>query len=70
MSVQHTSAVLFPKSRCTSFPGPGSGSFTFIDLFAGIGGFRLGLQAVGGVCVFSSEWNAGAAEVYAANFGE
>lgn len=31
--------------------------FTFIDLFAGIGGFRLAMQAVGGKCIFSSEFN-------------
>ena len=33
----------------------GSGSFSFIDLFAGIGGIRLGFEAAGGECVFSSE---------------
>ena len=45
-------------------------SFTFIDLFAGIGGMRLGFEAVGGSCVFSSEWDHYAQETYAANFGE
>ena len=44
--------------------------FTFIDLFAGIGGFRLAMQAHGGECVFSSEWNKFAQTTYAANFGE
>ena len=44
--------------------------FTFIDLFAGIGGFRLAMQAHGGECVFSSEWNKFAQATYAANFGE
>ncbi len=34
--------------------------FTFIDLFAGIGGIRLGFEHVGGKCVFSSEWDADA----------
>ncbi len=44
--------------------------FTFIDLFAGIGGFRIALQRLGGSCVFSSEWNLKAQETYEANFGE
>lgn len=43
--------------------------FTFIDLFAGIGGFRYAFEAVGGRCVFSSEWDKFAADTYAANFG-
>ena len=43
--------------------------FTFIDLFAGIGGMRLGFEAVGGECVFTSEWNEKAQETYRANFG-
>jgi DNA (cytosine-5)-methyltransferase 1 len=44
--------------------------FTFIDLFAGIGGFRLALTSLGGQCVFSSEWDAAAQKTYFANFGE
>jgi DNA (cytosine-5)-methyltransferase 1 len=44
--------------------------FTFIDLFAGIGGFRLALQSLGGKCVFSSEWDAYAKQTYWNNFGE
>ncbi|MGI6680652.1 MAG: DNA cytosine methyltransferase [Bdellovibrionota bacterium] len=42
--------------------------FTFIDLFAGIGGIRLGFEAVGGRCVFSSEWDKFAVQTYKANF--
>jgi DNA (cytosine-5)-methyltransferase 1 len=42
--------------------------FTFIDLFAGIGGIRLGFEAHGGHCVFSSEWNAFSQKTYLANF--
>ena len=38
--------------------------FTFIDLFAGIGGFRCGLQALGGKCIYSSEWDKFAAKTY------
>ena len=45
-------------------------AFRFIDLFAGIGGIRLGLESAGGQCVFSSEWDEAAQETYAANFGE
>jgi DNA (cytosine-5)-methyltransferase 1 len=45
-------------------------NFKFIDLFAGIGGMRLGFERAGGVCVFSSEWDKYAAHTYEANFGE
>lgn len=44
-------------------------AFTFIDLFAGIGGFRIGLERLGGECVFSSEIDKHAAATYARNFG-
>lgn len=44
--------------------------FTFIDLFAGIGGFRIALQNLGGRCVFTSEWDAPAQKSYFENFGE
>jgi len=44
--------------------------FTFIDLFAGIGGIRLPFQKLKGKCVFSSEWDKFAQKTYAANFGE
>lgn len=40
------------------FPSPKNPCFTFIDLFAGIGGFRLAMQRLGGQCLFSSEWDA------------
>lgn len=45
-------------------------NFSFIDLFAGIGGIRLGFESVGGKCVFSSEWDKDACKTYEANFGE
>lgn len=45
-------------------------SFRFIDLFAGIGGIRLGFESVGGHCVFSSEFDENACKTYEANFGE
>lgn len=44
--------------------------FSFIDLFAGIGGIRLGFEAAGGHCVFSSEFDENACKTYEANFGE
>ena len=43
-------------------------SFRFIDLFAGIGGLRIGFQGIGGHCVFTSEWDANAQMTYAVNF--
>ena len=45
-------------------------NFSFIDLFAGIGGIRLGFESVGGHCVFSSEFDEMACKTYEANFGE
>ncbi len=45
-------------------------AFHFIDLFAGIGGLRLGFEGIGGRCVFTSEWDAHSQRTYRANFGE
>lgn len=45
------------------------GSFSFVDLFAGIGGFRQAFENVGGKCVMSSEWDRFCALTYEANFG-
>lgn len=45
-------------------------NFTFIDLFAGIGGIRLGFESVGGTCVFTSEWNEWSKKTYQANFDD
>jgi DNA (cytosine-5)-methyltransferase 1 len=52
------------------FPAPKKPKFRFIDLFAGIGGFRLALQNLGGKCVFTSEWDKYSKQTYKANFGE
>jgi len=52
------------------FPAPKKPKFKFIDLFAGIGGFRLALQNLGGKCVFTSEWDKYSKLTYKANFGE
>lgn len=43
--------------------------FTFIDLFAGIGGLRMGFESIGGKCIFTSEWNKYSRQTYQANFG-
>lgn len=45
-------------------------NYTFIDLFAGLGGFRLALESLGANCVYSNEWDKFAQEVYKQNFGE
>lgn len=60
-------------SRLIAEPGcnhklPDSSQFTFIDLFAGIGGIRLGFESVGGKCVFTSEWNEFSQKTYRQNF--
>ena len=52
------------------FPPVNKGKFKFIDLFAGIGGFRLAMQSVGGQCLFSSEWDKEAQLTYFENFGD
>lgn len=49
---------------------PEKADFTFIDLFAGIGGMRLAFESVGGHCVYSSEWEKYCQQTYFANFGE
>ncbi|MEG3132246.1 DNA cytosine methyltransferase [Rouxiella sp. T17] len=43
-------------------------AFRFVDLFAGIGGIRKGFEAIGGQCVFTSEWNKDAVKTYKANW--
>lgn len=50
--------------------GGGYAKPRFIDLFCGIGGFRLAFERAGGECVFSSDWNKYAQQTYTANFGE
>jgi DNA (cytosine-5)-methyltransferase 1 len=52
------------------FPAPKKPNFKFIDLFAGIGGFRLAFQNLKGKCVFTSEWDKYSKQTYKANFGE
>lgn len=52
------------------FGPPQFWKFTFIDLFAGIGGFRIAFQNAGGKCIFSCEWDKYAKQTYASNYGE
>jgi DNA (cytosine-5)-methyltransferase 1 len=52
------------------FPPVERHEFTFIDLFAGIGGFRMAAQQLKGKCVFSSEWDEYSQKTYELNFGE
>ncbi|MFV5691003.1 DNA cytosine methyltransferase [Flavobacterium sp. LT1R49] len=61
---------LFDNSKEVPFPKPENPDFEFIDLFAGIGGFRISGQDVNGECVFSSEWDEPAKNTYFNNFGK
>lgn len=61
---------LFQDFYLAPFKATENPSFSFIDLFAGIGGFRMAAQNLGGTCVFSSEWDAHAQKTYFANYGE
>lgn len=58
------------KNSTIPFTPPKNPKFTFIDLFAGIGGFRLALQQIGGKSLFSSEWDINAKKTFLANYGE
>lgn len=51
-------------------PVHGAGDFSFIDLFAGIGGLRKAMEGAGGRCVFTSEWDKYAQQTYLANFAD
>jgi DNA (cytosine-5)-methyltransferase 1 len=66
LAIQH---LLFEIEN-VPFPTPKNPSFSFIDLFAGVGGFRIAMQNLGGKCVFTSEWDKEAQKTYRANFGE
>lgn len=61
---------LFKDIFTAPFQCQANTDFKFVDLFAGIGGFRIALQDVGGKCVFSSEWDIQAQKTYFANYGE
>jgi len=74
LDLKSKTKVGFPEQEGINFsvpyPPPGNARFTFIDLFAGIGGFRIAMQQHGGKCVFSSEWDKHAVMTYRANFGD
>lgn len=64
-------ADLFTQGARPAAPAPAAGMpFGFIDLFSGIGGLRLGLERVGGRCLFSAEWDRYCQKTYKAWFGE
>lgn len=67
--MQKTTLFKQPKPR-KSWNKKKEKEFTFIDLFAGIGGFRIALESAAGACVFSSEWDEKSQETYLNNFGE
>ncbi len=67
VSVQYS---LFSDLFSVPFLPTDKPKFTFIDLFAGIGGFRMAMQNLGGKCIFSSEWDAQAQKTYLLNYGE
>ncbi len=62
--------MIFDLKKEVPFSEPENPKFKFIDLFAGIGGFRIAMQNLGGKCVFTSEWDEQAKKTYEANFGE
>lgn len=67
---EYEQGTLFNETPPAAQPSPSLLPYTFIDLFAEIGGFRLGLQKTGGSCVFSCEWDIHAQKTYHAWFGE
>ena len=67
-SISQAVAQMLNKQAQTTVP-PDAG-FTFIDLFAGIGGMRIAYESAGGHCVYSNEWNKYSQQTYFANFGE
>ncbi len=66
MSTRAKATALLPPSRATGKPD----ALRFIDLFCGIGGFRIAFEKTGARCVFSSDWDKYSQKTYAANFGE
>lgn len=65
---EHVAPVL--RQLLMNYRADEKADFKFIDLFCGIGGFRLAFEKAGGKCVFSSDWDKHSRQTYAANFGE
>lgn len=65
-----SSAIIWYLKNQNKEKVPENADFTFIDLFAGIGGMRLAYESAGGHCVYSNEWNKYSQQTYFANFGE
>lgn len=70
ITIDNVITLLLAEVTNVPFPAPKDYGFLFIDLFAGIGGFRLALQNIGGKCIYSSEWDKDAQKTYHRNFGE
>jgi len=66
--IVHESIVEYFADKNTNWND--KSKFTFIDLFAGIGGMRIAFEQCGGRCVFSSEWDKYCQKTYLSNFGE
>lgn len=65
-----SSSIMQALSKQTQNTSEKTASFTFVDLFAGIGGMRIAFESAGGHCVYSNEWNKYSQQTYFANFGE
>ena len=65
-----TSAIMQSLSAQIQSSDKTDSVFSFIDLFAGIGGMRIAFERNGGDCVYSNEWNKYSQQTYYANFGE
>jgi len=63
-------AIMQMLGRQKNEATPHNAEFTFIDLFAGIGGMRIAFEQAGGHCVYSNEWNKYSQQTYFANFGD
>ena len=66
--IQAIRGFTLATSKKRSLESKKAGWFTFVDLFAGIGGLRRGFDAIGGKCVFTSEWDKYSVQTYRANF--